>query len=122
MQKRADPIRICPFFLSRSLALKIVVFVEAPCFTLQLVYESLDLALYQATHIVEAHTRKGGVDLLFEVQVTQFDGCGHAAKGQGGDKAVVDLAQLQALGNIPFKAQFAAGGGNIQQLASNGSL
>ena len=40
-----------------------------------------------------------------------------AAESGGGDEAVVDLAQLQAVGDVTFKAQLAAGGGNIQQLA-----
>jgi hypothetical protein len=29
---------------------------------------------------------------------------------------------LQAVGDVAFKAQFAAGGGNIQQLAADGAL
>ncbi|MNT99462.1 hypothetical protein D3C72_2423160 [compost metagenome] len=59
---------------------------------------------------MKADTGEGDGDLFFEVQVTQFHGCGHAAEGQGGNEAVVDLTQLQLASDVTVKTQLAASG------------
>jgi hypothetical protein len=56
------------------------------------------------------------------VQVAQLDHGVHQAQRVGGLEALVHLAQLQAVLDIAFKAQFAAGGGDIQQLAAHGAV
>ncbi|MNI85671.1 hypothetical protein D3C73_1426880 [compost metagenome] len=58
---------------------------------------------------MKTHAGEGGVDFFFVMQVTQFYRGRHAAEGQGGDKALVDLAQLQAVGDVTVKTQLAAG-------------
>ncbi|MNF69645.1 hypothetical protein D3C84_515330 [compost metagenome] len=56
------------------------------------------------------------------MQITQLDRRGHLAKGQFGVEAVVHLTQLQAASDVAVEAQFAAGSGNVQQLAADGGL
>ncbi len=71
---------------------------------------------------MEAHASEGGVDVLFIVQVTQFDHGVHQAQRVTRLEALVHLAQLQAAFYIAFKTQLAAGGRDIQQLATQGAV
>ena len=95
----------------------IVVFIKLSRFTLQLIDKAFDLALHGTADIVKTHASKSNVQSLFKMQVTHLDRCRHGTKGQGRVKAFIHLTQLHALADIPFKAQLAACGGDVQQFA-----
>ncbi|MNI98829.1 hypothetical protein D3C73_1577550 [compost metagenome] len=71
---------------------------------------------------MEANAGKGGVDPLFIVQVAQLDHGVDQAQRVARLETLVHLAQLQAILDIAFEAQFAAGGGDVQQLATQGAV
>ncbi|MDT4890250.1 hypothetical protein FQZ97_1270680 [compost metagenome] len=80
-----------------------------------MVDEALDLALFQAVHAVEANAGEGRVEFFFILHMAQFHCGGHRAEGQLSSKALINLAGMQAAGDVAWQAQLAACGGNIQQ-------
>ncbi|MNH32000.1 hypothetical protein D3C79_924150 [compost metagenome] len=63
---------------------------------------------------MKAHTGESGVQPLLEMQVTQFHLNLRQAQRCARGESLIHLTQLQALFDIAFKAQFAAGGGDVQ--------
>ena len=82
-----------------------------------MIHKAFDLALHTTADVVKAHAGKGDIEVFLKVQVAQLHGRGHGTEGQACTEALIHLAQLHAFADVTFKAQLAASGRYVQQLA-----